>query len=302
MANATAVKNKAVRAKKAKKNSQGREIWDRLRHRPTAMIALIGCLLMIFLAVFADLLVPYEAAIKQVASQKLLKPFTPGHFLGTDNFGRDILARVIHGARTALEIGLISALASLIISTFLACLGAMLGGWVDNIIMRFIDVLSCIPGMVIALAICASLGNGIPQLLVALTISGMPMHTKMIRSVALSVSKKDFVESAVALGGKPGYIMWRHLCPNLASVIIINGTAQVSINIMQGATLGFIGLGVKAPTPEWGTMLSDGLSFMMRNQYMVLIPGIVLCLAALCINTFGDCLRDAFDPQLKGKS
>ena len=286
MANATAVKNKAVRAKKAKKNSQGREIWDRLRHRPTAMIALIGCLLMIFLAVFADLLVPYEAAIKQVASQKLLKPFTPGHFLGTDNFGRDILARVIHGARTALEIGLISALASLIISTFLACLGAMLGGWVDNIIMRFIDVLSCIPGMVIALAICASLGNGIPQLLVALTISGMPMHTKMIRSVALSVS----------------YIMWRHLCPNLASVIIINGTAQVSINIMQGATLGFIGLGVKAPTPEWGTMLSDGLSFMMRNQYMVLIPGIVLCLAALCINTFGDCLRDAFDPQLKGKS
>lgn len=298
----TAVKTKPAQKEKTKKNSQMREVWDRLRHRPTAMIALFGVALMLFLAIFADILVPYEAAIKQVATEKLVPPFSPGHLLGTDNFGRDILARIIHGARTALEIGLISALASLIISTILACAGAMLGGWVDNIIMRVIDVLSCIPGMVIALAICASLGNGIPQLLVALTISGMPMHTKMIRSVALSVAKKDFVEASVALGAKSGYIMWRHLCPNLASVIIINGTAQVSINIMQGATLGFIGLGVKAPTPEWGTMLSEGLSFMMRNQFMVLIPGLVLCLAALCINTFGDCLRDAFDPQLKGKS
>ncbi len=291
-----------TKVKRTKKNSQLREVWDRLRHRPTAMIALAGCLIMIFLAVFADLLVPYEAAIKQVATEKLLKPFTPGHLLGTDNFGRDILARVIHGARTALEIGLIPAILSLLISMILACASAFLGGWVDNIIMRIIDVISCIPGMVVALAICASLGNGIPQLLVALTISGVPMHTKMIRSVALSVAKKDFVESAVALGGKSSYIMWRHMCPNLASVIIINGTGQVSMNIMQGATLGFIGLGVKPPTPEWGTMLSDGLSFMLRNQYMVLIPGIVLCLAALCINTFGDCLRDAFDPQLKGKS
>lgn len=299
MANTTAA---VTKTKRAKKNSQGREIWGRLCHRPTAMIALAGCAIMLFLAVFADLLVPYEMAIKQVASEKLVPPFSPGHLLGTDNFGRDILARIIHGARTALEIGLIATAASIVVSTILACVAAMLGGKVDNLIMRIIDILSCIPGMVIALAICASLGNGIPQLLTALTISGIPMHTKMIRSMALSVSKKDFVESAVALGGRPGYIMWRHLCPNLASVIIINGTAQVSINIMQGATLGFIGLGVKAPTPEWGTMLSDGLSFMLRNQYMVLIPGIVLCLAALCINTFGDCLRDAFDPQLKGKS
>lgn len=301
MANTTAAGTTA-KPKRTKKNSQGREIWGRLCHRPTAMIALFGCAVMLFLAIFADLLVPYEMAIKQVASEKLVPPFSPGHLLGTDNFGRDILARIIHGARTALEIGLIATAASIVVSTILACVAAMLGGKVDNIIMRIIDILSCIPGMVIALAICASLGNGIPQLLTALTISGIPMHTKMIRSMALSVSKKDFVESAVALGGRPGYIMWRHLCPNLASVIIINGTAQVSINIMQGATLGFIGLGVKAPTPEWGTMLSDGLSFMLRNQYMVLIPGIVLCLAALCINTFGDCLRDAFDPQLKGKS
>ena len=128
------------------------------------------------------------------------------------------------------------------------------------------------------------------------------MHTKMVRSVALGVAKMDYVESAVALGAKPGYIMRKHLVPNLASVIIINGTAQVSMNIMMGATLGFVGLGVKAPVPEWGTMLADGLKYLFNNQYMVFIPGIVLALAALFINSLGDCLRDALDPQLKGRA
>lgn len=284
------------------KHSQGREVWDRLRARPTAMISLIGVLFLLFIAVFADLIIPYEQGIKQVAADKLLSPGSPGHLLGTDNFGRDILARMIHGARTALEIGLISAGASLLISTILACLGSMFGGKVDNIIMRVIDVISCIPGLVVALAICAALGNGIPQLMVALTFSGLPMHTKMVRSVALKISKMDYIESAVALGGRPWYIMFRHLFPNLTSIMIINGTAQVSINIMMGATLGFIGLGVKAPTPEWGTMLASGLNYMMRNQYMVLVPGLALVIAALLINTLGDSLRDAFDPQLKGKA
>ena len=296
-----------TKAPRLKKNSQAAEVWQSLIHRPAALIALIGCGIILFLAIFADLLVPYDVAIRQSSKIKLLAPLTTDifgkfHLLGTDNLGRDILARVIHGARTAMEIGLISSIISLVISTILACLCAMLGGWVDNIIMRIVDVISCLPGMIVALAICASLGNGIPQLLVALTISSLPMHIKMVRSVALTVAKKDFVESAVALGANPWYIMVKHLVPNLASVILINGTAQVSINIMQGATLGFIGLGVKAPTPEWGTMLANGLSYTMKNQYMVYIPGIVLCLAALSINTLGDCLRDALDPQLKGKA
>ena len=293
---------KVVNSNLIKGHSQGWEVWHRMKSRPTAMISLAGVLLLVFLSIFADVLVPYEAAIKQVAADKLLPPGSPGHFLGTDNFGRDILSRIIHGARTALEIGLVSAVASLLISTILACVSSMFGGFVDNVIMRIIDVISCIPGLVVALAICAALGNGIPQLIVALTFSGLPMHTKMIRSVALTVSKKDYVESAVALGAKPSYIMYRHLFPNLTSIMIINGTAQISINIMMGATLGFIGLGVKAPTPEWGTMLASGLNFMMRNQYMVLVPGLVLAITALMINTLGDCLRDAFDPQLKGRA
>lgn len=287
---------------KTKKRGQMAEAWARMKTQPVAVVSLIVVLIMVFVAVFADLIVPYSKAIEQVASMKLQRPFTPGHFLGTDNFGRDIFARIIHGTRTALEIGIISAGLSIVISSILACICATMGGWVDNLIMRIIDVISCIPSLVMALAICAALGNGVPQLIFALFFTGIPMHTKMVRSVALGVAKMDYVESSIALGAKSGYIMGRHLIPNLASIIIINGTAQVSMNIMMGATLGFVGLGVKAPIPEWGTMLAEGLKYMMRNQYMVLIPGLVLAIAALFINSLGDCLRDALDPQLKGRA
>lgn len=288
--------------KQTKKRGQMAEAWARMKTQPIAVISLSVVGLMVLIAIFADLIVPYSKAITQVASEKLLKPGSPGYILGTDGLGRDMFARIIHGTRTALQIGLLSAGASIIVSTFLACLCATIGGWVDNIIMRFVDVVSCIPSLVMALAICAALGNGVPQLIFALFFTGLPMHTKMVRSVALGVAKMEYIESAVALGAKPSYIMFRHMVPNLASVIIINGTAQVSMNIMMGATLGFVGLGVKAPTPEWGTMLADGLSFMMRNQYMVLVPGIVLAVSALFINSLGDSLRDALDPQLKGRA
>lgn len=288
--------------KRTKKRGQMAEAWARMKTQPLAVVSLAVVVIVLFIAIFADLIVPYSKAIEQVAMEKLLPPGTAGHILGTDGFGRDIFARIIHGARTAMEIGLISAGASIIVSTILACLCATLGGWVDNVIMRFIDVVSCIPSLVMALAICAALGNGIPQLVFALFFTGLPMHTKMVRSVALGVAKMEYVESSIALGATSRYIMFRHMIPNLASVIIINGTAQVSMNIMMGATLGFVGLGVKAPTPEWGTMLADGMSYMIRNQYMVIVPGLVLAIVALFINSLGDCLRDALDPQLKGRA
>jgi peptide/nickel transport system permease protein len=294
--------NKIGLHSKPKGRGPGREVWERLRSRPLAIAAMTGVAFLVFVAIFADVFFPYQYAITQVATEKLMPPGSSGHLLGTDNFGRDILARLVHGTRSALIIGVVSAFSSVLISTILASLCSMFGGVVDQIIMRIIDVISCVPGIVVALAICASLGNGIPQLIVALAFSALPMHTKMIRSVALSVSKMDYIESAVALGGRMWYIMVRHMWPNLTSIIIINGTAQVSMSIMIGATLGFIGLGVKAPMPEWGTMLAEGLKFILRNQYMVLVPGIVLAMAALFINTLGDCLRDAFDPKLKGKS
>ena len=275
-----------------KKRSQGAETWARIKTQPLAMFSLSIVILLILVAVFADVICPYSEAIKQVAADKLKPPGTPGHILGTDNFGRDILARIVHGARTALQIGAISAFLSVLVSTVLACLCAMIGGLVDNIIMRIIDIISCIPSLVLALAICAALGNGIPQLIIALFFSGLPMHTKMIRSVALGVAKMDYIESSVALGATPGYIMLRHLFPNLTSIIIINGTAQISMNIMMGATLGFVGLGVKAPTPEWGIMLSDSRSYIQTYPRLMFYPGILIMIIVLAFNYLGEGIQN----------
>ncbi len=292
----------AGKRNRLKSNSPWLEMWHRLKSRPLAVVAMSGVAIILLVAIFADVIYPYEMAIKQVSGEKLLSPGTPGHILGTDNLGRDMAARIIHGTRTAMLIGILSSFLSMTLASVAACACAMFGERVDNIIMRIRDVLACIPQMVIALSICASLGNGIPQLMLALTISSFPHQIGMVRSYSLRVAKMEYIESAVALGGTPWYIIRKHMLPNIANIIIINASAQISHGIMMGATLGFIGLGIKAPTPEWGTMLSTGLNYLLRNQYMVYIPGIVLAVTALFMNTLGDCLRDAFDPQLKGKS
>jgi len=287
---------------KFKSRSPGMEVWFRLRKSPIAMISLAVLVLLVLIAIFADLIVPYERALALGQGGRLLPPGSPGHILGTDNLGRDMFARIIHGTRIALIIGLSAAFTTVTIATVLACICAMFGGWIDNVIMRVADILRCVPSVAIALIIVASLGGGIPQLIVALMLAALPMHIGMIRSRALSVANMEYIESAVALGGNRAYIIGRHMVPNLISIIIVNGTAQISMSIMIGASLGFLGLGVSPPTPEWGTMLAEGLPFMLRNQYLVFVPGIVLTGASLFFNTFGDCLRDAFDPQLKGKS
>jgi peptide/nickel transport system permease protein len=285
-----------------KKRSQLVEVWERLCSRRLAVVAMVVCAIFVLVAIFSDVLVPYNYSITPSPKEKFLLPGSPGHLLGTDNLGRDLLARVIHGTRSALQMGIISSFASLIIGAMLGCLCAMYGGKLDFIVMRIVDILSCVPGMVISLSLCAALGQGTWQLITALTISGMSGHIKMIRSVALKVSKMDFVESAVALGAKPLYIVFRHLFPNLTSIMITNGTTSISGNIMAGATLGFIGLGIKPPMPEWGGMLNTGLNFMMNYPHLVFVPGIALCVCSLFFSTLGDCLRDAFDPQLKGKA
>jgi len=285
-----------------KGRSPGMEVWSRLRSSPIAVLSMSVVGALVLIGIFADIIVPYEQALTLGAGDRLLPPGSPGHLLGTDNLGRDMFARIIHGTRIALIIGLTSATITVVIATLLACVCAMFGGWVDNVIMRLTDILRCVPSIAIALIIVASLGGGIPQLIIALIFSALPMHINMIRSRALGIVNMEYMESAVALGGRRFYIIVRHMIPNLISIIIVNGTAQISMSIMIGATLGFIGLGVSPPTPEWGTMLAEGLRFMLRNQYMVVVPGLVLAGSALFFNTLGDCLRDAFDPQLKGKS
>jgi peptide/nickel transport system permease protein len=237
----------------------------------------------------------------QIPQNKLLVPGLE-HIFGTDNFGRDMFARIIHGARVILLVGGGAVSIAAVIAITLGCCASLFGGKVDLVIMRIIDILNSIPSLVISLAICAGLGNGIWQLIVALSVSNVAMYTRMIRSKAISIVNMEYIESARVLGGSTSHIIIRHLVPNLISVILVTGTAQISINITMCATLSFIGLGIQAPRPEWGLMLSGGIAHMLRYPYMVIIPGLAIVITSLCISTFGDCLRDAFDPQLKGRA
>ncbi len=283
-----------------KKRSSLAEVWLRLRKSPVAMLSLAGIILIVLIAIFADVIVSYDSGIVQNARAKLLAP-SAEHWFGTDQFGRDFFSRVIHATRTDLFLSIVSTALSVIGGTLLGCVGAYFGKKTDMIIMRACDILSGIPGMVLAMAICAGLGGGTVQLLIALSIGGIPVHTRMIRSKAISVSSMEYMEAAGALGSKTGRTLIKHLVPNIDSMIIIQFTGSIAQNIMMCASLSFINLGVKAPTPEWGILLSDGMTYMKLSPWLAVFPGVFIVFMSLCINTFGDCLRDAFDPKLKGK-
>lgn len=284
-----------------KKQSLYREIWNRLKTQPLAIASIAVIALMLLIAVFADVLYDYEEMCTiQNIGQKFL-PASFDHFLGTDQFGRDQFARVIHGVRTALTLGVVASFLTTVVATTLASIAAYFGGKADLVIMRFIDIMSTVPAILLAIAICAGFGSGLWQLIIAIAVGSIAPSTMMIRSVAINVSKMEYIESAQALGIGTTRIILKYMCPNLMSMLIITFTAMIGHNIMMGATLSFIGLGVKSPQPEWGLMLNEAIPNMRMHINLIVGPAVGIVIATLSINTLGDCLRDAFDPQLKGK-
>ncbi len=285
-----------------KKRSSAAEIWGRLRRNPIAMICLAYLILLVLVALFADVIADYnETTIKIHAENKLLKPCWE-HIFGCDNFGRDIFARIVHGSRIVLKVSVTAVLLSAVLSVILGCCATLFGGKVDMIIMRIVDVFTSIPSLIVAIAICAGLGNGTWQLILALMVTNTTNQTRMIRSRAISIVHMEYIESAKALGASTPHIIIKHLVPNILSQILVSITGQVSTNIQMIATLGFVGLGIASPTPEWGVMLNEGLSYFDRAPHMVIVPCVVILLTCLAIATFGDILRDACDPQLKGRN
>lgn len=283
------------------KKSQFREAWDRLKKSPRAMIALGFIVFLILVAIFADVLADYQdSCVTQHLTDKLQGP-SAEHIFGTDDVGRDLFGRVVHGTRVALEIGFGTTIITLIIGVILGCTAAFYGWWVDNLIMRITDILSTIPPLVLSMAIVAGLGNGTWQLMVAIGAGQIAEFIRLIRAKGLSVANMEFIESGRALGAKNIRLIFKYLLPNVVSVVLIQGTVAVARAILTGATLSFIGLGVKSPTPEWGAMLQSAVNYIQLKPYQLVVPGVALVLTSLSINTFGDCLRDALDPQLKGK-
>ena len=282
-----------------KRNSPAYEIWKRFKKNKAAMLGLAIFSVMVILAVFADVICDYDTQVIAQNVANRLKPPSAAHWFGTDAYGRDIFARVVHGARISIVIGLAATVGSVCISGILGSIAGYYGGRVDNVIMRVLDTFLAIPGELLAMAIVASLGPSMTNLLIAVTIARIPPFTRVIRSSILTVIDQDYIEAAIASGARDSYIIVKNILPNAMGPIIIQATMGVGRMILTAAGMSFIGMGVQPPLPEWGSMLAEGRDFMRYSPYITLFPGLAIILTSLALNLLGDGLRDALDPKLK---
>lgn len=288
-------------AKVEKKNSAWAEAWRRLKKNKVAMVSMVVVVLLILMAVFADVIVDYSAAITQSAADKLAKP-SQEHWFGCDQLGRDLFARVVHGSRISLLLGFGTTLITTLAAVALGTSAAYFGGRFDNLLMRAFDILISIPSVLLALAISAGFGTGIVQLVCAIAIGQLASFTRVIRSAVLNLVDQEYIEAERSLGLDDLRIIMTHIIPNAMGTILVQATMQVARNILMGALLSFLGLGAPIPTPEWGQIASDGINYLRYTSHIVVFPTIFITITALAINLFGDGLRDALDPRLKGKA
>ena len=273
------------------------EVLFRLRKSPLAMFGLIFIVFLAFVAIFADVLAPYP-----YQKQNLMHSYeTPSRqfWLGTDEFGRDILSRLIYGARISLQVGFIAVGIALVIGGMLGAVAGYYGGWIDNGIMRLMDVLLSVPKTLLAIAIAASLGPGLFNLMIAVGIAAVPNYARIVRGSVLSIREMEFIEAARAVGSSDLRIILKHILPNSMAPIIVQSTLGVASAILNAAGLSFIGLGIQPPYPEWGAMLSGGRQYIRDYAHLTLYPGLAIMLTILALNFLGDGLRDALDPKLK---
>lgn len=275
------------------------DVWLRLRKNKLAMVGLFILLVLFCIALLGDVLFDYQTdVIANDVPNRLQKPSSE-HWFGTDGFGRDLFARVLYGTRYSLAVGFITAIGALIAGGALGSLSGYFGGILDTIIMRCLDVLMAIPSVVLAIALVTVLGTGFTNLVIALTVSYVPVFTRLLRSSILSIKNQEYIEAAHCSGVGTARIILRHILPNCMGPIIVQVTFTVATAILSSAGLSFLGVGVEAPAPEWGTLLSEGREWMRQKPYLVVIPGSFIAMTVLALNLAGDGLRDALDPRLK---
>jgi len=282
-----------------KKKSEFVAVWKRLRKNKMAVLGLIILSIICFSALFANVLFNYEKdAVEQTASQRL-KPPSSAHWLGTDEVGRDILARIVYGARVSLPVAFSTILFATLAGGLLGALAGYGSKTLDNIIMRIMDIFLAIPSILLAIAIVASLGPSMINLLIAISIANIPPFSRIVRASVLSIRSEEYIEAARAIGAYNSRIIFRHIIPNSMAPIIVQATLCIAGSILAIASLSFIGLGIQPPTPEWGSMLAGGRQYIRYAWWVCAFPGIAIMLTILSLNMLGDGLRDALDPKLK---
>jgi len=283
--------------KRPKKSGFWIEAWIRLIHNRAAVVGLVILCLLLVLALFPDQIAPYGEDEQNYAAS-LTFPCAE-YPLGTDNYGRDILSRLIYGTRISLLIGVLSVAVSLLVGGTLGLIAAYYGGRVDDLIMRIMDVFYSMPSFLLAIAIAAALGSGTQNLIFAIAISQIPGFSRVVRAAALTVKGQEFIEAAHAIGGSDFRIIFKHVLPNAIAPIIVQATLGVASAILSAAALSFVGVGIRPPTAEWGSMLNAGRAYIRTHWYIIAFPGVMIVITIYALNLLGDGLRDAMDPKLK---
>ncbi|KOY81971.1 ABC transporter permease [Lysinibacillus macroides] len=263
-------------------------------------ISLLGAGIVIFfilLAIFGPLIAP-QGINEQDLAKRLLAP-SKEHWFGTDDFGRDIFSRVIHGARISLWVGFFAVILSVVIGSLLGIIAGYYGRWIDTIISRIFDIMLAFPSILLAIAVVAVLGPSLQNALIAIAIINVPNFGRLIRSKVLSVKEEEYIVAAKAIGMRDSRILFSHILPNSITPIIVQGTLAIATAIIEAAALGFLGLGAQAPAPEWGKMLADARQFLLNAPWTMIFPGLAIMLTVLGFNLMGDGLRDALDPKMK---
>jgi peptide/nickel transport system permease protein len=281
-----------------------REAWQRLRRNPGAIVGFSLVALFLLIAIFAPLIAPFDPRAQDLSLLRGGCCAGPSgeHLFGIDDLGRDEFSRIVYGARFSLLIGVVAVSVGLSCGLVLGAIAGYLGGFVDSVIMRLMDIMLSIPGLLLAIGIVAALGQGLTQIMIAVGATQIPIFARLLRGSILAQRENDFVLAARSVGVPRRTILASHILPNAISPVIVQGTLALATAIIDVAGLGFLGLGPQDPsTPEWGTMLTDTTRYLQTAPHLAIIPGTAIVLSVLGFNLIGDGLREALDPKLRGR-
>jgi len=274
------------------------EFWRRFKKQKVALVALLFIVAMVLAAALAPFLAPFDPSAPDYNA--VLEGPTAAHLAGTDAYGRDIFSRIIWGARISLAVGFLSVTLGALVGVTLGIISGYYGRWVDSLIMRICDLLLAFPGILLAIAVIAILGPGITNVIYAVAVFSVPVFARLARGTTLQLKQAVYVDASRAIGVADRVIMLRHILPGTLPNVIVYFSMRIGTSILTAAALSFIGLGAQPPSPEWGAMLADGRTYMGVADHLTLFPGIAIFVTVLAFNLFGDGLRDALDPKLRG--